>query len=194
MSEPSGQKPPPGYWWDGEAWRPPYVASGAPGDEPEDDEPGVEPGAVDEQPEPAPAKKKPPGVGGALAAALILVIAVTVCNSNRDTATRPGVRAPDLPVAPATYEVVYEVTLRGGLQQADLTFANALGDTEQDTVQTPWVRTFRMSPGDFAYVSAQKPGERGTVTCTITIEGAVVSRADSDQAYGIAGCNSGVPS
>lgn len=99
-------------------------------------------------------------------------------------------------VAPAMRQVeatkVYMISYRigGTARTVDLTYNNAGGDTEQQNDKSvPWNSGFSAHPGQFLYVSAQNQGESGTVTCEITLNGAVVKSSQSSGAYSIATCS-----
>lgn len=87
-----------------------------------------------------------------------------------------------------SYDVWYKVE---GSGPADMTYRNASGDTEQDTVRLPWSKRFSARRGAFLYVSAQtNSGEdSATIACTITANGSTVARANSRGAYHIATCS-----
>lgn len=91
-------------------------------------------------------------------------------------------------VAPVATSVTYEVTGTGGA--ASMTFSGTGGNTGQvGPVDLPWSKTVK-SPGSFLYVSAQNNEDYGNVTCSIKVNGTVVSTQTSSGAYVIATCKS----
>lgn len=83
--------------------------------------------------------------------------------------------------ADVTYEVV---TYDGG----DVTMKTPTG-TSQQSVSTESIFRFNdFDPGDFLYVSVQNDTDRGSVECSIYVDGERVSRNYSSSAYGIATC------
>ena len=109
---------------------------------------------------------------------------ITGCN---DHAASP------LPATPTTSDVVYKVS--GTAKAVNLTMQSATGIVQQDNAAVP-VRNrtgseglhYPMTRGAFAYVSAQNQGSTGTVTCSIEIDGVIVSSNTSSGAYSIASC------
>lgn len=102
-----------------------------------------------------------------------------------------------IPVAPATdaVEVTYRV-FGSGTTEADLTFENAQGGTEQRSsqdIEPVWETTFKAKSGQFVYLSAQNKNDAGSVTCEIRVDGGAFKHSVSDGAYAIATCNGLVP-
>ncbi len=91
---------------------------------------------------------------------------------------------------PERYRVEYRVT--GTASRASLTYENETGGTEQHTVSIPWSEVMFVNEGDFAYISAQNKGERGSVECQILLNGKVWKQAKSSGAYVIASCSGSV--
>lgn len=92
-----------------------------------------------------------------------------------------------------TSAVVYE--LDGSVNYADITIVTPDG-MEQITADVPLMNRngdvglhLTFPAGEFVSISAQKPGERGTLTCRIKVDGRVVSENTSTAAYGIASCD-----
>jgi|SRR5271157_2584585 len=84
----------------------------------------------------------------------------------------------------------YSVT---GLGQAMLTYQNASGGTEQQTVSLPWSYTIPdVTSGQFLYISAQLQSS-GNVSCEITVNGATIQSANSSGDYVIASCSGTAP-
>jgi len=100
--------------------------------------------------------------------------------------------SPSRPVAIAeTRRVTYLVN--GSSNRASLTYRNQSGGTEQNTVQLPWTLELRLSPGAFAYVSAQNQEDGGTVHASVYLGGVTLQEATSGSAYGIATASARVP-
>jgi hypothetical protein len=87
----------------------------------------------------------------------------------------------------STYHVTYSVT--GTAHGASVTYENAQGGTEQGTYALPWTISFTMKYGDFAYISAQNYWNKGSVTCTILLDGKTWKTSTSEGAYVIADCS-----
>jgi hypothetical protein len=86
-----------------------------------------------------------------------------------------------------SYNVTYGVT--GTARGASITYENAQGGTEQGDVRIPWFKSYTMKYSDFAYISAQNNYDRGSVTCTITVNGKNWKTSTSSGAYVIADCS-----
>ncbi|MGP8243860.1 MAG: hypothetical protein ACLQVN_04995 [Bryobacteraceae bacterium] len=80
--------------------------------------------------------------------------------------------------------VAYEA--RGTAGRVSLTYTNASGGMEQQTVTLPWNKDFGVPRGTMLYLSAQNENERGTVTARIYVNGDVLQEAESSTPYGIA--------
>ena len=95
--------------------------------------------------------------------------------------------------ASTTSDVVYKVT--GTAKAVNLTMQSAAGIVQQNNAAVP-VRNktgseglhYTMSPSAFVYVAAQNQGAYGTVTCSIEVDGVVVSTNTSTGGYSIATC------
>lgn len=87
--------------------------------------------------------------------------------------------------------IVYHIT--GSAKSANVTYTNEQGGTEQKTITLPWKRIYFMLPGKFAYISAQNQGDRGSVTCSIELDGSTAKESTSSGAYVIATCSGRVP-
>jgi hypothetical protein len=83
----------------------------------------------------------------------------------------------------------------GSASKAAVTYETPTG-TEQMTVDVPLVAytgasgiTFEtFQPGAFLYISAQNQDAYGSVTCSIKVNGEVISENTADGAYAIATC------
>ena len=107
----------------------------------------------------------------------------------RVVATRIPTRRPTsvFDVPPEVYYVV-----EGTASSVSITLINAQGGTEQDDVPVPYKQQVRLDWGDFAFISAQNRGERGSVTCQILVNGDVWRESTSSGAYKIATCSGAV--
>jgi hypothetical protein len=89
--------------------------------------------------------------------------------------------------------VTYRVSSsRGG---ASLTYTNADGGTEQvelSAADMPWIKTFNVRVGYFAYLSAQKSGDSGEVEVEIQERDGEKRSARSDAPFGVATIELGV--
>lgn len=93
---------------------------------------------------------------------------------------------------PSSQQVTYKVSVNGysanaGGAGADVTYETPSG-TQQGEVPDGWSRTFTFDAGDFVYVSAQNNGQ-GTVTCTIEVDGRILSTNSSTGEFMIATCD-----
>lgn len=82
-------------------------------------------------------------------------------------------------------QVTYSVT-GTEINRASITYQNESGGTEQREVDLPWTSGFPGRRGQFLYISAQKPSERGTVKVAIDLDGTRAQQAESNSPYGIA--------
>ncbi len=107
-----------------------------------------------------------------------------------DDSSEPAVKAP----VAAPPVVVYNV--EGSASGADLTMETPTGTsqatgrsvplTTKDGQQGLTIRGFRH--GAFVYISAQNTGGSGDLTCSITVDGVVISENTAQGAYAIATC------
>lgn len=81
-------------------------------------------------------------------------------------------------------QVTYTVT--GSASSVMVTMQTPSGQTQQVGALTSYSYSF--DPGNFLYISAQNQDASGTVTCTISEDGAVISTNTSDGGYTIASC------
>jgi hypothetical protein len=91
---------------------------------------------------------------------------------------------------PTTYSVKYEIT--GSTSSVSVTYQNAQGGSEQGDYKVPFNKSFSMSAGDFAYISAQNNNDKGDVTCKIFVNGNEWKESTSSGAYVIATCSGSV--
>lgn len=135
---------------------------------------------------PAPAKKRASPLAFVLLT-LVFLGAGWIFFSGATTPSRttsgPGRSAP----VSARRQIEYRVT--GTASRVSLTYQNGSGGTEQKDVALPFNTSFTTASGSFLYLSAQNNGDRGTVICTISVDGAVFKTSTSDGAYKIAGCS-----
>jgi len=74
----------------------------------------------------------------------------------------------------------------GNSNQADITYENENGDTSQESgASLPWTESFFVEEGTFTYVSAQRGGAPGDITCTIELDGIEVESNTSSGEYSI---------
>jgi len=94
------------------------------------------------------------------------------------------------PAAPAERQVKYEVYSSGICRHvichASLTYRNASGMTEQQTVSLPWTLTFSAQVKQFVYLSAQNTEGAAAVECTIYLDWVPVKKATTTSPSGIA--------
>jgi hypothetical protein len=127
---------------------------------------------------------------------LIVIIAAGLCGLlwivRILTGDAGGTSRPSSSARPATYSVVYIV--EGFPYEADVTYTNKTGNTEQATISLPWRYAFQAERGQFLYVSAQTSGsgDAARIECQITVNGTVAEEARSTGAYKIASCSGSV--
>lgn len=86
--------------------------------------------------------------------------------------------------SPTTHTLVYRVD--GDSNQADITYENSSGDTGQDIgVALPWTENFTVEEGSFVYLSAQRGGAPGDITCTIELDSVEVESSTSTGEFSI---------
>lgn len=120
---------------------------------------------------------------------LVPVLLIAGCSSSGGSSTYPHAA-----YRPVVLHVAYH--LSGSATQADITYLTGSGGTEQQQgIDVPMVNKaggdglfFTAQPGDFLYFSAQNGGEFGSLTCTITENGRVISRQTSTGGYSIVTC------
>lgn len=77
------------------------------------------------------------------------------------------------PDSSSVQSVTYTVT--GDSRQAEVTYENANADTSQEFgVVVPWSYSFTAEPGMFLYISAQRGGAPGDISCSIEVDGQTV--------------------
>jgi hypothetical protein len=173
-------------WWDGVDWTPHTRFDGI-----------VQPAPQQQQqPDPAQPVQRKSGCFGILVLVLVLVLAGVFINGllNASSLTDPDSQPENL--TPATSLVLYEVT--GTAPGASVTLTTPSGSQQHD-VSLPMSGTdgtrgfsFEGEPGSFVYISAQNPGDIGTVSCKITVAGEVISENTSTAPYGIAQCDGSI--
>lgn len=85
-----------------------------------------------------------------------------------------------------TAQVVY--TISGSSEAGTITYSTASG-IEQADAAPPWTRTITVPNGTPVTVSAQNGSEFGSVTCSINVDGVVISSNTSTADYGVASCD-----
>ncbi|GIH91900.1 hypothetical protein ACFFMN_34165 [Planobispora siamensis] len=118
------------------------------------------------------------------ALALTALLAAAACSS---PVAGPAVPSSAPPVDDGVRTVVYRVT--GSAPTASLTVQSATG-TEQDTAATlPIELAYEVPAGGFVAVSAQNNDSSGDVTCSISVDGTVISENSGVGGYAIASCS-----
>lgn len=121
---------------------------------------------------------------GLIVGGLIVAGALSTLTSGDDTGSSfdsPGVGS-------STHRVRYVVT--GDARQADVTYQNVNADTSQESeVSVPWDYSFIGDEGAFVgafvYISAQRGGSEGDITCEIEVDGVTVEANTSSGPYTI---------
>jgi hypothetical protein len=123
---------------------------------------------------------------------VLLCIFVLACSSARPAQPVQPTQ-PAAPTAPAMHTVTYQIG-GTGRNRVDLTYENASGNSQQETINVPWSIEFQAPAGQFVYLSGQL-AVRGasTVTCKILVDGEVLEEATSQGEYVIASCSGSVP-
>jgi Mycobacterium membrane protein len=103
----------------------------------------------------------------------------------RDSLTLAGdCESPPPPPPPTLPAVRYEVA--GSTTSVDVTYNNSNDDVAQaNGVPVPWTYTFTATSGFFLYVSAQKDGSTGAVTCSIYVNNVLREANTSTGPYSI---------
>lgn len=96
-----------------------------------------------------------------------------------------------------THTVLYEAdadAATGGGRTGAYTMQTDSGGSSRGNSALPVTRTLTdFHTGDFVYLSVQNQDAAGSVTCRITVDGAVVSGNNSTGGYTIATCEGRVP-
>jgi hypothetical protein len=85
---------------------------------------------------------------------------------------------------PGTHVVEYSI--EGPVRHVSITGRNAGGGTEQHEVAVPYSKTLYVRGSFFAYLSAQKKGESGTIRVVIRVDGKILQQASASSPYGVA--------
>lgn len=130
---------------------------------------------------------------------LLAVLALAGCNGKTPVAQTPPRVTPII----TTHTVVYEAEAPDseGPRTANYTLRSSDGGTVQGDIDLPLKNqngtlglTFTgFGTGAFVYLSVQNGDEYGSVTCRITVDGAVVSENTSSGGFTIATCQGQVP-
>ena len=88
--------------------------------------------------------------------------------------------------------VVLEAEGAGGAAQADITYSFGQASTQANGQSLPWRRTAsrKVSGFDVLRLDVQNAGERGSVTCRISVNGKVVADNTSTGPFAVASCSS----
>lgn len=130
---------------------------------------------------------------------LIMVVAllatITACADDTD---RPLTAEERAIVAEATTSDVREVSyhVSGDASSVSITISTPTGTQQASNRSVPLISTtsgrqgiyLEMGAGEFAYISAQNEDSIGSITCTIRVDGKVISQNTSTGGYAIASC------
>lgn len=117
---------------------------------------------------------------------LLLCLFLSACSGARPV-------LPVVPTIPTMHTVTYQIG-GTGRNSVDLTYENASGNSQQETINVPWSIEFQAPAGQFVYLSGQLAVRgKSTVTCKILVDGQVVEEAESEGEYVIATCSGSVP-
>lgn len=106
-----------------------------------------------------------------------MVIVLIVIGAQRTNNQVPGTHG-------SSSLVTYVVS--GDSRQADVTYENENGDTSQESgVSLPWEHGFATTSGAYVYISAQRGGAPGDITCSIEIDGQTLETNSSSGPYTI---------
>lgn len=131
---------------------------------------------------------------------VVLVLAAatigTALGGGRDSSTSTAGGAP-VAVMPQTDDSLQEAvfSIEGTASSVDITLGVGNETSQQSGLAVPVTVGGRQGlratapPGTFLYIAAQNMGETGSVTCTITVDGTVISTTTSRGAYVIATCS-----
>ncbi|MGI5155859.1 hypothetical protein [Microbispora sp. CA-102843] len=147
---------------------------------------------MSEQP-PAPQQPSPAKHGALIAFGVVGVLVFfavigAIASSGSHDEQGPPI---DVSTIGSNIPVFYDVT--GTAAAVSLTVRTATGTEQASGASLPVHLSIPMSSGDFVYVSAQNAGESGTVSCSITVGGRVISSNESSGAFAIASCEGTVP-
>jgi Mycobacterium membrane protein len=128
---------------------------------------------------PGPGSKSKPSTGFIIAMVIVgLIVLGAIVNAFDGESSEDG----DAPSS----SVVVTYVVSGDSNQADVTYQNRSGDTSQESgVSLPWESGFATTPGAFVYISAQRGGSPGDITCSIEIDGQVAETNTSSGPYTI---------
>lgn len=119
----------------------------------------------------------------------LLCVFLLACGSNRPVQPTQ----PTAPTTPIMHTVTYEIG-GTGRNSVKLTYENASGNSQQETINVPWSIEFQAPAGQFVYLSGQLAVKgKSTVTCKILVDGQVIEEATSEGEYVIASCSGSVP-
>ena len=126
----------------------------------------------------------------AIVAGILLVVWLLSQLSSPEPSSSPYRTRPTS--APSSYLVKYRV--QGTGQQADVTYENEQGGTEQRDIPIPWVHTLTMKSGSFVYLATQSHDDATrTITCEIWVDGELYKTSSSSGKYVIATCSGRLP-
>ena len=138
--------------------------------------------------------KKKTSKGSVIVGVILLVIVISALSKSKSSSTTSASSANSstseyvLPAA-VTPTGVVTYSISGNFTSASLTYQTPTGSTQKVIYQAGNVQTATFDAGGFVYLSAQNDGDSGSVTCTITEDGTVMSTNTATGAYTIATCN-----
>lgn len=130
----------------------------------------------------------------ALTAGLGAVVVVALAACSGSSAAPPAASAPTPAVSPSPTAVAVMYNVMGG-GKGSITYSTADGGTSQLTDEplpftkagVPGIR-FDAAPGTYLYVSAQNGQYPMPISCSISVNGTVVSQNQSNGAFAIVTC------
>ncbi|MBE1534425.1 serine/threonine-protein kinase [Actinomadura algeriensis] len=135
--------------------------------------------------------------GAAVAGVLVLVTvaAVVLLNTPPDgeaaartpVATSRSASASPSPTEPPIRKIVYKVT--GNAPEVSVTIMHPDGGMSRKTVDPPWTDEYEVTGFTFLSISGMIPGLKGgKVGCSISVDGKVVQKRDSDGQFATVTC------
>ncbi len=129
-------------------------------------------------------ESKRPLIGVVAAAVAILFVIGLATQGNEQPSGGTDIGSDIGGGASSWHSVTYRVS--GDSRQADVTYQNENADTSQQSgVPVPWSYSFHASGSEFVYISAQRGGTDGDITCSIEVDGTTVETNTSSGPYTI---------
>ena len=111
-------------------------------------------------------------------------------------AIAPRQAATTSPTVPKSSVVTVRYRTEGSAPYGDITYATPTGTGQQSKSEIPMKTksgniglSYKMSSGDYLYLSVQNGTEEGSVVCIIEVNGVEVARNESSGAFSIASCS-----